>query len=44
VAIKGIFLKGFTFSQIWPQLWPLFLIGVVTLMMAYSMFIRRSSQ
>jgi len=44
VAIKGIFLKGFTFSQIWPQLWPLLLIGLATLMLAYSIFIRRSGQ
>jgi ABC-2 type transport system permease protein len=44
VAIKGIFLKGFTFTQIWPQLWPLLLIGAATLMLAYFMFIRRSEQ
>jgi len=44
VAIKGIFLKGFTFSQTWLQLWPLLLIAAVTLMLAYSLFIRRSGQ
>ncbi len=44
IAIKGIFLKGYTFSQTWPQLWPLLLIAAVTLTLAYSMFIRRSSQ
>jgi len=44
VAIKGIFLKGFTFSQTWPQLWPLLLIAAVTLLLAYSLFIRRSEQ
>lgn len=44
VAIKGIFLKGFTFTQIWPQLWPLLLIGAATLMLAYALFIRRSGQ
>lgn len=44
VAIKGIFLKSYTFTQVWPQLWPLLLIGVITLMLAYSLFIRRSGQ
>ena len=44
IAIKGIFLKGFTFSQTWPHLWPLLLIATVTLTMAYTMFIRRSGQ
>ena len=44
VAIKGIFLKGYTFQQTWPQLWPLLLIAAVTLSLAYTMFIRRSGQ
>ena len=44
IAIKGIFLKGFTFSQTWPHLWPLLLIAAVTLSIAYFIFIRRSGQ
>lgn len=44
IAIKGIFLKGFTFSQTWPHLWPLLLIGATTLLLAHTMFIRRSGQ
>jgi ABC-2 type transport system permease protein len=44
VAIKGLFLKGFTFSQTWPHLWPLLLIASVTLTLAYFIFIRRSGQ
>jgi len=44
VAIKGIFLKGFDFSQTWPHLWPLLLIAAVTLSLAYTLFIRRSGQ
>jgi len=44
VAIKGLFLKGFTFSQTWPHLWPLLLIAAVTLTVAYFIFIRRSGQ
>ncbi len=44
IAIKGIFLKGFDFSQTWPHLWPLLLIATVTLSLAYTLFIRRSGQ
>lgn len=44
ISIKGIFLKGFTFSQTWPHLWPLLLIATVTLTLAYILFIRRSGQ
>ena len=43
-AIKGLFLKGYTFSQTWPHLWPLLLIASVTLTVAYFIFIRRSGQ
>lgn len=44
VAIKGIFLKGFTFNEVWAALGPLLLIGLATLMLAYAIFIRRSEQ
>jgi ABC-2 type transport system permease protein len=44
IVVKGIFLKGFTFNQAWPQIWPLLLIAAVTLMLAYFIFIRRSGQ
>ncbi len=44
IAIKGIFLKGASFSQTWPHLWPLLLIAGITLTLAYAMFIRRSGQ
>lgn len=41
VIVKGIFLKGFGIGQIWPQLWPLMLISVFTISIAYWMFRRR---
>ena len=44
IAIKGIFLKGFTFNQTWPHLWPLLLIAAATLTLAYFIFIKRSGQ
>ena len=44
IIIKGIFLKGLTFSEAWPHMWPLLVISSVTLTLAYAMFIRRSGQ
>lgn len=41
VIVKGIFLKGFGASQIWPNLWPLLLISAFTTSIAYWMFRRR---
>jgi ABC-2 type transport system permease protein len=41
VIVKGIFLKGFTAAQIWPNLWPLLLISLFTISIAYWMFRRR---
>ena len=41
VIVKGIFLKGYGVAQIWPNLWPLLLISVFTISVAYWMFRRR---
>ena len=41
VIVKGIFLKGFGFAQVWPNLWPLLMISVLTISVAYWMFRRR---
>ena len=41
VIVKGLFLKGFDFGLVWPELWPLLLIALTTLSVAYVMFRRR---
>jgi len=41
VIVKGIFLKGFGFGLIWPNLWPLLLIALATMSLGYWMFRRR---
>ena len=41
LIVKGIFLKGFGISQVWPNLWPLLLISLLTISTAYWMFRRR---
>ena len=41
IIVKGIFLKGFGFGQVWPNLWPLLLISAFTISTAYWMFRRR---
>lgn len=42
VIVKGVFLKGFGFSMVWPHLWPLLVIASVTLSVAYVVFTRRA--
>lgn len=42
VISKGIYLKGFDISFVWPQLWPILLIAVMTLSLAYAMFKRNA--
>ena len=44
VITKGVFLKGHGFAEIWPNLWPLILVAMVTMSLAYTFFIRRSGQ
>ncbi len=44
VIVKGIFLKGHGFVQVWPHLWPLLAIAAVTLGLAYTLFLFRSGQ
>lgn len=39
---KGIYLKNFDFALVWPDLWPLLVIGLMTLLLAYAKFIRYS--
>jgi drug efflux transport system permease protein len=41
VIVKGIFLKGYGPALVWPNLWPLLLIAVVTMSLGYWMFRRR---
>ncbi|WP_215776213.1 ABC transporter permease [Paludibacterium sp. B53371] len=41
VIVKGLFLKQFEWAQVWPSLWPLWLIAVLTLSAAYAVFRRR---
>jgi len=41
VIVKGLFLKGFSPAMVWPSLWPLLLISLITLSFAYGMFRRR---
>jgi ABC-2 type transport system permease protein len=40
LIMKGVFLKGFGFSQAWPYLWPLLAVAVCTLTVALTMFRR----
>jgi ABC-2 type transport system permease protein len=41
VIVKGLFLKDFTWSMVWPHLWPLLLIASGTLSVSYLTFRRR---
>jgi ABC-2 type transport system permease protein len=41
VIVKGLFLKGYDIGLIWPNLWPLLLITVLTMSAGYWMFRRR---
>lgn len=40
LIVKGVFLKGFGFTQAWPHLWPLLAIALCTLSAALAMFRR----
>ncbi len=44
VIIKGIYLKGLPFAMVWHDLWPLLVIGLMTLTMAYVRFKKLSSE
>jgi ABC-2 type transport system permease protein len=41
VIVKGLFLKNTDFAMLWPHLWPLLLIALCTLSVAYGIFTRR---
>ncbi|TDR79747.1 ABC transporter permease [Paludibacterium purpuratum] len=41
VIVKGLFLKQFDIGLVWPHLWPLLLIAVLTLTAAYTVFRRK---
>jgi len=43
VAVKGVFLKGYGMTDVWPRLWPLLLMAAATASAAYAMFSRRST-
>jgi ABC-2 type transport system permease protein len=41
VIVKGLFLKGYGFALVWPNLWPLLINTLITMSIAYWMFRRR---
>jgi ABC-2 type transport system permease protein len=41
VIVKGLFLKGYGFALVWPNLWPLLLNTLFTMSLGYWMFRRR---
>jgi ABC-2 type transport system permease protein len=41
VIVKGVFLKDMDLAMVWPNLWPLLLIALCTLSVAYGVFRRR---
>lgn len=42
-ASQGLFLKYYTFTQLWPRLWPMLVIASVTLTLAYTLFYRKTA-
>ncbi len=40
--VKGLFLKGYGVADVWPDIWPLLLIALLTSGLAYRLFIQRS--
>jgi ABC-2 type transport system permease protein len=42
VIAKGIYLKGFNFALVWPDLWPLLIIALMTMSLAYFIFKRQA--
>jgi ABC-2 type transport system permease protein len=44
IVVKGVFLKGYGLAQAWPHMWPLLIIGSVTILVAYAIFRNRSGQ
>lgn len=40
VIVRGIFLKGIGFSYLWPQIWPLFILGLLIFAFAALRFRR----
>ena len=41
--LKGVFLKDLGWTQVWPYLWPLLMIALVSLSLALRMFRRQSA-
>ncbi len=41
VIVKGIFLKGYGPALVWPNLWPLLLIALLTMSLGFWMYRRR---
>jgi ABC-2 type transport system permease protein len=41
VIVKGLFLKGYGFALVWPNLWPLLVNTLITMSIGYWMFRRR---
>ncbi len=44
VITKGIYLKGFDFALVWQDLWPLLIIALITLSLAYFIFTKQSGR
>ena len=41
IIVRSLFLRGSGWEVVWPQLWPMVLIGIVTLTVSYAMIRRR---
>jgi ABC-2 type transport system permease protein len=41
VILRGVFLEGGSMALLWPQYWPMAIIGVITLILAGALFRRR---
>lgn len=42
-ASQSLFMKYFSFTQLWPRLWPMLLIASATLTMAYTLFYKKTA-
>ena len=41
VILRGVFVEGASLRVLWPQIWPMLLIGSLTLVAAGRLFRRR---
>jgi ABC-2 type transport system permease protein len=40
--VRGVFLQDMSFDSLWPQIWPMMIIALVTLSMAGWLFRHRT--